>query len=147
MKKALVLLGGLALAGTAITPAGAQSFTDAEGAVLRWLDTLTGRTGDLELSRGQAANNGRLTIQLDACRYMADNPAAEAEAHLTILDSSREQPVFSGWMLASAPALSAMEHPRYDVWVLRCIVPGYTPPEVTDVPEDNETETEEGEGE
>ncbi|MEO0381372.1 MAG: DUF2155 domain-containing protein, partial [Pseudomonadota bacterium] len=24
------------------------------------------------------------------------------------------------WMIASAPALSAMEHARYDVWVMRC---------------------------
>ncbi len=29
--------------------------------------------------------------------------------------------LFSGWMLASAPALNAMDHPRYDVWALRCI--------------------------
>ncbi|MDA9980314.1 DUF2155 domain-containing protein, partial [Yoonia sp.] len=28
---------------------------------------------------------------------------------------------FAGWMLASAPALNAMDHPRYDVWALRCI--------------------------
>ncbi|NPD15805.1 DUF2155 domain-containing protein [Xinfangfangia sp. D13-10-4-6] len=124
-------------------PAAAQSFAEAEGGVIRWLDTLTGRTGDLDLSRGQAATNGRLTIQLNQCRYPVENPAAEAEAHLTIMDSSRQDPVFSGWMLASAPALSAMEHPRYDVWVLRCIVPGYKPPETVDTPES----TEEGEGE
>ena len=30
------------------------------------------------------------------------------------------EPVFSGWMFASSPALSAMEHPIYDVWVLSC---------------------------
>ena len=34
---------------------------------------------------------------------------------------NREQTIFSGWMLASSPALNALEHPRYDVWVLRCI--------------------------
>lgn len=124
-------------------PAFAQGFAEGEGAEIRWLDTLTGRTGDLELSRGQAATNGRLTIQLNQCRYPQENPAAEAEAHLTILDSSRQDPVFSGWMLASAPALSAMDHPRYDVWVLRCIVPGYKPPETIETPE----ETEEGEAE
>ena len=27
---------------------------------------------------------------------------------------------FSGWMFASSPALSAMEHPVYDLWVLDC---------------------------
>lgn len=130
--RGLALVLGLGLA----APAFGQSFVDAQGGVIRWLDTLTGRTGDIELARGQSATNGRLTIQLDACRYIEDNPAAEAEAHLTILDSSREGPVFSGWMIASSPALSAMDHPRYDVWVLRCVVPGYTPPETTDTPED-----------
>ncbi|MEE9208857.1 MAG: DUF2155 domain-containing protein, partial [Kiloniellales bacterium] len=28
--------------------------------------------------------------------------------------------VFSGWMFASSPAVSAMEHPVYDVWVIDC---------------------------
>ena len=117
-------------------PVSAQGYADAQGAVIRWLDTLTGKRGDIELARGQSADNGRLTIQLDACRYPEENPAAEAEAHLTILDSSRSEPVFTGWMLASSPALSAMDHPRYDVWVLRCVVPGYSPPQTTDAPEE-----------
>lgn len=121
-------------------PAAAEGYADAPGGVIRWLDKLTGQTGDVDLQRGQSATNGRLTIQLDACRYPEDNPMAEAEAHLTILDSTREGPVFTGWMLATSPALSAMEHPRYDVWVLRCIVPGFEPPRIDDT-------TSEGEGE
>lgn len=137
MKAALIALSLSAL------PAGAQGFADAPGGVIRWLDKLTGQTGDVELQRGQAATNGRLTIQLDACRYPTDNPASEAEAHLTILDSTRQGPVFAGWMLASSPALSALDHPRYDVWVLTCVVPGYEPPELA--PEDPATE--EGTGE
>ncbi len=28
--------------------------------------------------------------------------------------------VFSGWMFASSPALSALQHPVYDVWVIDC---------------------------
>ncbi len=118
----------------------AQEFADAPAGMLRWLDKLTGLTGDMELARGQSASNGRLTIQLDACRYPADNPAGEAQAHLTIVDSSRSEAVFSGWMLSSSPALSALDHPRYDVWVLRCVVPGYTPPEVSESTEETEGE-------
>lgn len=137
MLRACAVLAGAALIGLA-GPAAAQSYAEAEGGEIRWLDTLTGRTGDLSLSRGQAATNGRLTIQLNECRYPVDNPAAEAEAHLTILDSSRDAPVFSGWMLASSPALSAMDHPRYDVWVLRCTVPGYAPPETVDTPDNSD---------
>jgi hypothetical protein len=123
MRWAFVILALMA------APALAQDFAEAPAGVLRWLDKLTGKTGDMELARGQSATNGRLTVQLDACRYPADNPAGEAQAHLTIMDATREAAVFSGWMLSASPALSAMDHPRYDVWVLRCVVPGYTPPE------------------
>ena len=134
--KRLALILALAAA-----PAAAQGFSDAPGGVLRWLDKLTGQTGDMELSRGQSASNGRLTIQLDSCRYPTDNPAADAQAHLTVMDSTRADPVFSGWMLASSPALSAMDHPRYDVWMLRCVVPGYAAPQSEEVPEStDETE-------
>ena len=93
----------------------------AKGGVVRWLDKVSGATGDLDLSRGQSAQNGRLTIQLDDCRYPSDATPTEAYAHLTILDKLMDQPAFSGWMMASSPALSAMDHSRYDVWILRCL--------------------------
>jgi hypothetical protein len=109
--------------------AGAQDFTESTGGTLRWLDKLTGDTGDIELLRGQTAIAGRLAIQLDSCRYPTGNPASDATAHLTIMDSEIPEPAFSGWMLASSPALSALDHPRYDVWVLRCILPEGTTPE------------------
>jgi len=114
---------------SAASAALAQGFADAPGGVIRWLDKLSGETGTAAIQRGQTLTFGRLAIRLDACRYPEENPAAEAEAHLTIVDSTRKDTVFSGWMLASSPGLSAMEHPRYDVWVLRCEVPGYAPPE------------------
>lgn len=127
-------------------PAAAQDVADAPGGVLRWLDKVSGETADIELSRGQSAVSGRLTIQLDECRYPVDNPASNAFAHLTISDSSAAEPVFSGWMVAASPALSALDHPRYDVWVLRCITP--EPPPQEDAPEASEdATTSEGAGE
>jgi hypothetical protein len=102
-------------------PAHADTAIRAKGGVVRWLDKVSGETGDLELLRGQSAQNGRLTIQLDDCRYPSEDTPTEAYAHLTILDRLMEGPAFSGWMMASSPALSAMDHSRYDVWVLRCL--------------------------
>jgi len=101
-------------------PAQAQDMASAPGGVLRVLDKLSGVLTDLDLSRGEAQASGRLTVQLDECRYPVDNPTSDAEAHLTIHDSTSADPVFAGWMVASSPALSALDHPRYDVWVLRC---------------------------
>ncbi len=119
--KALIagLCAGLVLAAAAQ----AAEMVQAEAGVLRWIDRLTGESGDMELARGQSATNGRLTILLDECRYPADNPAGDAEAHLTVSDTMRAEPVFKGWMIASSPALSALDHPRYDVWVLSCVYP------------------------
>lgn len=102
-------------------PMQAETAVSAKGGVVRWLDKVSGATGDLDLARGQSAQNGRLTIQLDDCRYPKDDAPTEAYAHLTILDKLMDKPAFTGWMIASSPALSAMDHPRYDVWVLRCL--------------------------
>ena len=127
------------LAGPVAGPAAAQQFADSDAGILRWLDKLTGETADIELVLGQEAVSGRLTIRLDACRYPADNPASDAQAHLTILDAGVAEPVFEGWMVASSPALSALDHPRYDVWVLRCDYPEVVP---APAPEDATSEAE-----
>ena len=116
--------------------ASAQEAADAPGAKLRLLDKLTGQVTDLNLSKGQSQTVVRLTVQMDGCRYYPDNPAAEAFAHLTVLDANVPDPVFNGWMTASSPALSALDNARYDVWVLRCDVPDVVLPDVGDPPED-----------
>ena len=95
----------------------------AKGGVLRVLDRMTGVVSDYDLAAGQEQTEGRLTLRLDECRYPSDLPLGEAWAHVTILDSGLTDPVFRGWMVASSPALSALDHPRYDVWVLHCDVP------------------------
>lgn len=114
------MIRALLLALVAAGPAAAQEVRSAPGAVVRWLDKVAGHAEDVNIGRGQAITRGRLTILLDDCRYPAENPAGEAWAHLTIRDSLRDDAVFSGWMVASSPALSALDHARYDVWVLRC---------------------------
>ncbi len=91
------------------------------GAVLRALDMVTGRLTDLEMERGETRAWRSLEIRLDDCRYPRDNPASDAFAHLVIRDRREGRILFQGWMIASSPALMAMDHPRYDVWVLRCI--------------------------
>ena len=90
------------------------------GAVLRGLDKVTGRTTDLVLTLGDSARFGRLEVRLGECRYPAGNPAADAYAQIIISDLVRRQVVFSGWMIASSPALSALDDARYDIWVVSC---------------------------
>lgn len=93
------------------------------GARLRVLDKITARTLTKEVKTGQATTFGALKIILRACRENPPTEAPESAAFLEIAESSAkgEHTAFSGWMFASSPALSAMEHPVYDVWVLNCI--------------------------
>ncbi len=92
----------------------------AEGAVLRGLDRISGALTDLEMLAGETQRFGRLDVTLGECRYPAGNPSGDAYAYLVIRPEGETRPVFEGWMVASSPALNAMDHARYDVWVLRC---------------------------
>jgi len=102
------------------TPAVAQNQAAAAvGGVLRVLDKTTGIVQDVELRNGEDRQFGFLNVQLGECRYLTANPSGDAFELLRI--SYRDELVFEGWMIASAPAISALQHPRYDVWALRCI--------------------------
>lgn len=116
------LAGALCLALSA-APLAAQEASEAEGAVLRVLDKVAGDTRDFELGTNEIAFFGKLEITLAGCRYPTDNPASDAFAHVTVFDTTAQVTAFDGWMVASSPALSALDHPRYDVWVLRCKLP------------------------
>ncbi|MEI4194323.1 DUF2155 domain-containing protein [Roseovarius sp. E0-M6] len=113
----LVLCAGLAVAG----PLAAQEEVETgAGATLRALDKVNGSVRDIKMRNASSARFGRLTINLGECRYPVGDPAGDAYAFLTIQEDGRAEPRFSGWMVASAPALNALDHPRYDVWVMRC---------------------------
>jgi hypothetical protein len=70
-----------------------------------------------DMSGEQVINGG---IELDDCRVPVENPTGDAFAHLVIRAEGMQDAAFDGWMIASSPALSALDHPRYDVWVIRC---------------------------
>jgi len=88
---------------------------------LRVLDKITGVVTDLTLALGETSAVGHLTITLGDCRYPTDNPAGDAFGEMTISYDGSATPLFTGWMIASAPALNALDHPRYDVWMLSCL--------------------------
>ncbi len=93
------------------------------GAVLRGLDKVNGQTVDVDLRTGDTAQVFGLDVALGDCRYPTDNPTGDAFAYLTIWNAGGTDAVFDGWMIATSPALNALDHARYDVWVIRCMTP------------------------
>jgi hypothetical protein len=100
-------------------------------AVLGTLDKVTGRTAILNVPVDKTVAVGPLFLQVKACQKasaFANQPENGAFVQVwqsdnmgdTSKDTKGTSWVFSGWMFSSSPALSAMDHPVYDVWVIDC---------------------------
>ncbi|MEL7129243.1 MAG: DUF2155 domain-containing protein [Pseudomonadota bacterium] len=133
---------GIALA--CCLPAAAQvetSYEQYETATLRALDKITGRATDIDVQAKEPVVFGSLNVELQTCFQSPPEVPPESIAFLTIKSTqavqvetmedavdastvstvSEDNPrLFSGWMFASSPGLSALEHPVYDIWVIRC---------------------------
>ncbi len=91
---------------------------------LRSLDKVTARTMTFEANVGSTVKFGPLYIKAQTCRKASPVEQPESAAFLQVWEVNSEDAaswIFSGWMFASSPGLSSMDHPIYDVWVLDCL--------------------------
>lgn len=98
---------------------------NAKLAVLQALDKVTARITIIEVQVGTTAKFASLDIAIRKCQMSRpDEQRPERAALVEIVDrgAAGQAPrvVFKGWMFASSPGLSALEHPIYDVWVVDC---------------------------
>lgn len=120
MIRAIILLPVLC---GAVLPAVARTMDAYDTAVLRLLDKGTARVEQIELPVGKPHHFGRMQVTVYSCRQAPPEETPESTALMAISEMKPGQPVvdlFRGWMFASNPALSALEHPLYDVWVIAC---------------------------
>ncbi len=110
------------------TPAAGQgeAFTYREmgTAVLQALDKVTARISTLSIPLERTRRFGTLEVTVWACRKRPPEEPPESAVFLTIVERRRDAPpvrLFQGWMFASSPAMSALEHPVYDIWALDCL--------------------------
>jgi len=121
---------------------------------LRSLDKITARTLTFDAQVGTIIKFGDIYIKIQACQKPPAVEKTESAAFLQIWEvdkvSQNSHWIFSGWMFASSPSLSGMDHPVYDVWVIDCLGKDpeqETPPVATDSgkPLPDEGEVKEGE--
>lgn len=92
-------------------------------AVLQGLDKVTARVTTLRVDIGQSVRFGTLEVIARHCEKRPPEEPPESAAFLDIWEVRPGEAavgLFRGWMFASSPALNALEHPVYDVWVLGC---------------------------
>jgi len=88
-------------------------------AVIRALDKITARVEVLNLPIGKETEFGTIMITAKSCKTtLPEETPPESAAFIEVFEGGDS--VFSGWMFASSPALSAMEHQIYDIWVIGC---------------------------
>lgn len=134
----LLLLLALPAAAQTAQPANtvmARSMISRDVAVLQVLDKVSARMTRLRVPVGSSAAFGLIVISVKSCQIAPPSELPESATFLEIseIDINRLprsgqipaglQPsrlLYSGWMFASSPALSALEHPTYDVTIIAC---------------------------
>lgn len=126
MKLSGRLLGAAAFAAalSAAAPSGAWA-TDLsfDVAVLQGLDKTTARVMTIEAPVGRTVRFGTLEVVVRTCRKRPPEEPPESAAFLDVWErksGETAEGLFHGWMFASSPAVSALEHPVYDIWVVNC---------------------------
>lgn len=115
-------LAALVICAATIAPAYAQR------AVIRGLDKVTGQARDYTLTVGRTTRIGTLEVIARSCTKSAPEETPEVTIFLEVFDNpparegeeTERREIFEGWMFASSPGLSALDHPNYDIWAIDC---------------------------
>ena len=127
MRPHLFFIPALFLLSTAWTgSAFAVTWIDGNKARLQALDKITARISTVEAPVGASRFFGTLEVLVNRCAFHPPEEPPENAAFITIHDRGYDglepKMIFSGWVFSSSPAVSAIEHPVYDVTLLTCIV-------------------------
>jgi len=125
--RGLLFSAGLA---TLAGPAAAETIANPV-AVFSGLDKITARITNFDVYVDETVQFGALQITPRACYT---RPATETQRTTVFVEvdqvSLRGQVtrIFTGWMFADSPALNAIDHAVYDIWLVDCKLSSDTPP-------------------
>ncbi len=96
---------------------------DTNTARMQAMDKITGKVSEIDVPVNGEAQFGSFSIVVRRCVTRSPEETPENTAFVDVVDNYKsDEPIniFKGWMLSSSPALNAVEHPIYDVWLLKC---------------------------
>lgn len=92
-------------------------------AIMQAMDKITGHVSLVEVPVNQEVKFGTFSILVRECKTRTPEETPENFAFVDIVDATpkgNKINIFKGWMISSSPALNAVAHPVYDVWLLKC---------------------------
>ena len=126
MRALALLLAALSLA----TPAAAETISNPIAA-FSGLDKITGRITNFDVYIDETVQFGALQLTPRVCYTRPPTETQRTSVFLEVDQVSLKggtQRVFTGWMFADSPALNAIDHPVYDIWLVDCKQQSDTPP-------------------
>ena len=141
MRALALLLAALSLA----TPAAAETLSNPIAA-FSGLDKITGRITNFDVYIDETVQFGALQLTPRVCYTRPPTETQRTSVFLEVDQVSLKggtQRIFTGWMFADSPALNAIDHPVYDIWLVDCKQQSDTPPPDNGTVASSETPAEE----
>ena len=112
------------LVATLVAPVGAQAVR-APNPVAEFvgLDKITGQITPFDVYIDETVQFGALQITPRVCNTSAATDQARTTTFVEVREVTLDRdirPLFTGWMFADDPGLSAVDHAVYDVWLRNC---------------------------
>lgn len=120
--KTQIILPAILAAGIGFQANAAEISTNT--AQMQAMDKITGRVSVINVPVNSEVKFGSFSIVVRDCKTRSPEETPENFAFVDVVDTNTNSDkvnIFKGWMLSSTPALNAIEHPVYDVWLLKCI--------------------------
>jgi len=119
---ATALLGVAGLAQFAIPEAQAARIEN-RVAVFSGIDKITGRITTFDVYINETVQFGALQVTPRVCYTRDETEAPKTTTFVEVDEITLDRKIrriFTGWMFADSPALNAVEHAVYDVWLDTC---------------------------
>ena len=120
MENKLYILVALTAMGISTAEAAQVEMNTAQ---MQAMDKITGRVSLIEVPVGGETKFGSFSVVVRSCQARTEDEIPENVAFVDVTDKSFDQEeynIFKGWMFSSSPSVHAVEHPIYDVWLLKC---------------------------
>ncbi|MEE1111261.1 MAG: DUF2155 domain-containing protein [Alphaproteobacteria bacterium] len=113
MKKVFIFLFSVFM------PVVANAYIEKSTAVLRVLDKDAGKVYEHSVTVGDTLQFGKLNIIVKNCKQTDPFQAEDFFAFIEISERDKGQ-VYGNWMSRNEPGQTPLQHPDYDVWLVKC---------------------------
>lgn len=102
-----------------VLPVVANAFVEKNNAVLRVMNKDAGKVQEIVVPVGQSVAFEKLNITVRACKQ---TDPFDAENFFTFIEVSEQgnKKIFSNWMNCNEPGERPLQHPDYDLWLVKC---------------------------